>query len=154
MTLNWSVQNVKYFDENPDALWAKYNEGTPEEYEDVNAETKSLIFATMALGIGELNYKNAPDFYARWKVMEKYDNWYFVGRFIDGKTQKSYLTPKDVIRHLNLSTNVSHETTTKWAERIYKAFSRTSYMDEENKPTLAEIKKTIRFAQHEFISSL
>ena len=34
MSLDWSTQKVKYFTENPDSLWVKYNEGTPEEYEE------------------------------------------------------------------------------------------------------------------------
>ena len=37
MSLDWSTQKVKHFTDNPDDLWVKYNVGTKEEYEDVNA---------------------------------------------------------------------------------------------------------------------
>ena len=34
MTLDWNTSKVKYFNDNPDDLWVKYNEGTKEEYSD------------------------------------------------------------------------------------------------------------------------
>jgi hypothetical protein len=50
MSLNWSTQKVKYFDDNPDKLYVKISEGNPDEYEDVNDETKALIFGSMSVG--------------------------------------------------------------------------------------------------------
>ena len=67
MSLNWSTEKVRYFKDHPDELWTKINVGKPHEQEDLNTETKSLVFGSMALGVGAITYKSAPDYYARWK---------------------------------------------------------------------------------------
>ena len=77
MTLNWSTEKVVYFKDNPDELWVDYERDRGESYSDVNAQTKSMIFASMAVGIGNLTDVNAKEWYARWKIMEKYDGIFF-----------------------------------------------------------------------------
>lgn len=146
MTLDWNTTKVKYFNENPDELWVTYRKGTTEEYSDVNAETKALIFGTMAIGIGNLKFNNASDFYARWKIMEKYDNLYLYSQFVyreDGTCedglQYTYLTPDVVMKHLGLSTNVSYVSRTEWIKRYVKHRANDKYI--EIKPNLKDVTK-------------
>lgn len=127
MSLNWDTTKVKYFNEHKDELWTKYNEGTVEEYEDVNAETKALIFGTMAVGIGDLKISNAADFYARWKILEHYDKLYLYSRFsydeagnCESDLEYTYLTPNVLIKHIGLSTNVNNVSRTEWIKRYVR----------------------------------
>jgi hypothetical protein len=154
MSLNWSTENVKYFKDHPDELWTKINVGMPGEQEDLNVETKSLVFGSMALGIGSISYKNAPDFYARWKVFEKYDNFYLYSVWDGEETVKTYLTPQVVVKHFGLSTNVSTESETVWAKRIAKGYAQDharGYRD--TLVTEKEIRAIIRDAKNEFENS-
>lgn len=123
MSLNWSTEKIKYFNDNPDALWVKYREGEVEEYTDVNAETKSLIFGTMAVGIGYIDYKNAPSFYARWKLMEKLDGLYLYSTWMNGESEKIYLTPDVLVKHFGLATNVGKVSDKEWLDRYHKNYA-------------------------------
>jgi len=80
--------------------------------------THSIIFATMAVGIGDLTEKNAPEFYARLHLYER-----MVGAFLvkmdDGKRVDVPFTPEDVRAHIGLRTNVGPvETRSKWLKRV------------------------------------
>ena len=155
MTLDWNTSKVKYFNDNPDDLWVKYNEGTKEEYSDVNAETKSLIFGTMSVGIGNLKYTNAPDFYARWKIMEKYDNLYLYSQFVyreDGSSEDrmkyTYLSPFVVMKHIGLSTNVGYVSKKDWITRYVKSHANNKYL--EVKPNIKDLDKMYKNFVTEF----
>lgn len=154
MSLNWSTENVKYFKDHPDELWVKVNEGKPGEHEDVNIETKSLIFGSMALGIGGITYKSAPDYYARWKFFEKYDNFHLYSVWDGEETTYTYLTPQVVVKHFGLGTNVSTESESVWVKRIAKQYIQEHarhYRDSlvsEN-----EIKAFLKKAKQEFEDS-
>jgi hypothetical protein len=154
MTLNWSTENVKYFKDHPDELWTKINVGLPGEQEDLNVETKSLVFGSMALGIGVVSYKTAPDFYARWKMFEKYDNFYLYSTWDGDETIKTYLTPKVVVKHFGLTTNVSTESETVWAKRIAKSYaSEHARGYKDTLVTEKEIRAFLRSAKNEFENS-
>lgn len=154
MSLNWSTENVKYFKDHPDELWTKINVGQPHEQEDVNAETKALIFGSMALGIGNINYKLAPDFYARWKFFEKYDNFYLYSIYNGTDLDYKYLTPQIVVKHFGLSMNVSTESEGVWAKRIAKNYAGDFNMKRrEELVTEQEIKIFLRKSRIEFEDS-
>lgn len=157
MTLDWNTTKVKYFNENPDELWVTYRKGTKEEHEDLNAETKALIFGTMSIGIGDLKYKTAPDFYARWKIMENYDRLYLYSEFVYDENDNSelkytYLTPDVVIKHLGLSTNVGYVSRTEWIRRYVKSHANDRYL--EIKPNLKDITKMYNSFLKEFEQKL
>ncbi len=110
MPLNWDTTTVEYFKNNPDELWVN---------DDLNVETKSLVFGTMSIGIGHITEKNYLDFYARWKVLEKMDpSFYLYSTFIDSQKMYHHLTVDVVKKHIGLATNVSYESNTKWSERM------------------------------------
>ena len=147
MSLNWSTQRVKYFDDNPDKLYVKISEGNPDEYEDVNAETKGLIFGSMSIGFGTITEKNASEWYARWKMLENYDKYALCSVLReDGKYENVYLTPEIVIKHIGLSTNVSLVTTANWS----KKFCLTRYNPDEDRPTYTQTKAMITVLMMEF----
>lgn len=147
MSLNWSTQKVKYFNDNPDNLYVKISKGNPDEYEDVNAETKALIFGSMSVGFGTITEKNASEWYARWKMCEEYDG-YSLCRIVkeNGKYEDVYLTPEVVIKHIGLSTNVSLMTTPNWC----KTFIERRYTPDEDRPTLNQAKAKITVLMMEF----
>lgn len=154
MSLNWTTEKVKYFEDHPDELWVKVNEGKPGEQEDVNAETKALIFGSMALGIGSISYKSAPDYYARWKFFEKHDNFYLYSTWDGSESTYAYLTPQIVVKHFGLSTNVSTESESVWAKRIAKNYAQEharGYRD--SLITESHIKVFLRNAKEEFEDS-
>ena len=154
MTLNWSTEKVKYFKDHPDELWITINKGKPGEQEDVNTETKSLIFGAMAVSIGSISYKSAPDYYARWKFYEKYDGFYLFSTYDGNEDIKTYLTPNVVVKHLGLSMNVETQTETVWVKRVAKSYAqdfKNGYKDQLI--TEAMIKKFLRGAKEEFENS-
>ena len=148
MSLNWSTQKVKYFQENPDELWTKFRAGTPEEYEDLNVATKSLVFGCMAVGLGDITYKTAPVWYARWKIFEKYDNFYLFSTYDGNQSIKTYLTPDVIKKHIGLGTNVSNETDTKWLSRVVEAYKRDG-----KEVSLPELKNLIKQFVEEYENS-
>lgn len=147
MSLNWSTEKVRYFTENPDTLWKKYREGTVEEYEDVNAETKALIFGTMALCLNQITMKNAADFYARWKVFEKFDNFYLYSIYDGQKSIKTYLTPEVVAKHIGLSTNATTRKETEWVNNLAKNYEREN---REVPVTKKDIQDALKEAKEEY----
>lgn len=151
MSLNWDTTKVQYFQDNPEDLYVTINKGTPDEYEDLNAETKSLVFGSMAVGIGNISISNASDWYARWKIYEKFDDFYLYGYVKDGGVEKVYLTPEILIKHINLTTNVSLESNALWVNRYFKAPSINS---DDAKPTKREIQSLLNQYKKEFESAL
>lgn len=150
MPLTWDASKVKYFEENKDDLWYTYNAGTAEEYTDVNAETKALIFGAMAVGIGSIKISNAGDYYARWKILEKYD-YHYVYSVFDENNEKhiQLLTPEMLKKHINLCMNVSDEKKTSWIERIVKYLNR----DRDTNLTVKEVTKYYNEMVQEFEDS-
>lgn len=119
MSLDWNAKNVQFFKDNPDALWTTWEENGS-EVSDVNAETKSLIFGSMAVGIGHFSEKNCAEWYARWKMYEKFDGFYLYSKFDGNEINHIYLTPDVLTKHINLSTNVGYESANDWVKRFVK----------------------------------
>lgn len=154
MSLNWSVENVKYFKDHPDELWVKYGSSTEDEYEDVNAETKSLLFGMMIIGIGDISYSTAPEFYARWKVLEKYDDLYVYSKLDENKNiVKQYITPKMIMKHINMFANVSYESPNNWIKRMQKNYDCDKYRDDSMKPSINDIKNILKKEKEIFENS-
>lgn len=149
MPLNWDVTKVKYFAENPDDLWTTYNKGTADEYQDVSAETKSFIFGTMMIGIGNIKMSNASDFYARWRLMEKFDGHYVYSLLKDGEIERVYICPEMVMKHIGLSTNVGNVSKKEWILRLTKSWANRSDIPNMK---VKDIEKKYNFYKAEFES--
>lgn len=119
MSLTWSVTDIK--DWETVTRIPVYTTGEPEPDYRLSPITHALIFGTMAVGIGHISEKDAPEFYARLALYERMN-----GSFTTVPDPKDpsnrvnyYITPEDVQRHIGLRTNVfPKETRTKWYKRI------------------------------------
>lgn len=137
MSLNWNVSNVDYYKDDLESIWIKVNDGWG-DYDDVIPELKSMIFATMAIGIGDLSDKNAPDFYARFKVLEKIDDFYVTSKIgDDGLLDKQYITPYIVKKHVGLATNVTKTSNAEWVKNLLRNDKKIKYTNAEIKAMLA-----------------
>jgi len=102
MSLNFELSNIE-----------NYRETGYDAEGVLRPETKSLIFATMVVGIGRITKENAAEFYARLHAFERLNSTYLTEKGVD-----IYLTPEDVKRHIGLTTNVANETRAKWLKRV------------------------------------
>ena len=75
--------------------------------------THSLIFATIGTALGQITEKNAGEFYARVKLLERVD-----GPYLHGPDGPYLITPEDIRAHIGLVCNVVDETRTKWLGRL------------------------------------
>lgn len=123
MPLVWNAEKVKYFDENPDELFTIYNQNTVEEYSDLNVVTKALVFGSMAVCINNIKFSTATDFYARWKILEKFEKLYLYYQMEDTDLLYVYLTPEVVMRHLGLSTNASERKKMDWINSMIRSWA-------------------------------
>lgn len=93
----------------------------------MSAVTHGLIFATMAVGIGTIDAKTAPEFYARLNLYER-----AMGTFTVKAGEPHYITPGEVYAHIGLKTNVFPvETRAKWMKRVFDSTLRDLARDYE-----------------------
>src|SRR3954463_2341013 len=109
MSLSWNVENVKDYEK---VCWIG-EKGDPERR--INPVTETLVFGTMAVGMGSITENNVGEFAARFRVMEKVHGAFLV----KGGGKPWYLSDEDFIAHIGLYTNVSSETRPQWASRIF-----------------------------------
>lgn len=121
MALNWDLTRIKDFE---DVCYRVAEEDDP--HRDVkkgdkllNVVTESLIFATMAAGIGMITKKNWKKFYSRISFVEKSR-----GSFRSGQKGPVFFSAEEVRAHIGLTCNVSDESDTKWLRRIYENHAR------------------------------
>lgn len=88
MALNWNIEKCK-----------NYKQLTTEKEWNV---TNSLIWATMAVQIGDLTAKNADEFYRRLHIIEQ------EGTFLNRAGKPYFITLADVKKRIGLSTNVNN----------------------------------------------
>lgn len=105
MALTWDATAVRDFDQLTD---------------DERVTREALIFATMAVGMGEITEDNAQEFYTRLSFWEKVNGAY---RFGDGEAL--YFTPEDVKRFIGLRTNVFPKMTkAKFHKHVFETHER------------------------------
>lgn len=151
MPLTYDTTRIKYFKENPDELTVQVKESPEYTYEDLNPETKALVFGSMITDIGSLTIKSACDYYARYKILEKYDNLSFLSRATGKGWEAVYLTPEVVIKHIGLHTNVFNTSKSEWVKRIFNNFSKDR--DRDYKPTERELSAEYKKMVEEFDDS-
>jgi hypothetical protein len=130
MSLNWNISKVKdytntCYERLPlEGNEARLNEGgfmgpywyeskdDPNTLERLSVTTHTLIFATMAVGLGSITEKNAEEFYRRLAWVER------GGAFRRSAEGDVPFTLDEVRAHIGMTTNVSDETKTKWNKRM------------------------------------
>lgn len=102
MSLNFNLSKIKDFEK---ACYVETSEGLR-----YNPITEALIFATMAVGLGQITEKNVDEFARRLDVVQGID-----GCFLRGADGKPYsLTKEHVQKHIGLTTNASN-----WQRRTF-----------------------------------
>jgi hypothetical protein len=97
--------------------------------------TESIIFYTMAVGIGDLNEKNAPEFWARVSITER----------IHGYSPEIRLTAADIRQHIGLKTNVfGVETRARWLKRIASSTLDASAEDFDRSADTSETRPSMK----------
>ena len=91
----------------------------------MNPVTNAIIWATIAVGIGEITEKNAREFYTRLHAWELSLGAYLTMADDDGKRRDYLITPEDIRAHIGLRTNVfPYESATKWSRKLTNALLR------------------------------
>ncbi len=104
MSLNWDLSKAED--------WESLK--TDEEW----PVTQTLIFRTMAVGIGEITEKTLPEFYARIAFLERLNGSFVKAQDDSGAWVDRPITVDDIRRRIGLTTNVfPQETRAKWAKR-------------------------------------
>lgn len=98
MSLNFSVENVENYDENYPAT----------EDNRWNPITEEIVFASMAVGLGKITDKTAPEFYARMQIFAANHGFVYSS------------TASDIKNHVGFSVNVSDETRSQWFKRTIR----------------------------------
>lgn len=105
----------------------------------MNPVAKSLIFVTMALGMGEITEANYKDFYKRLRFFEALHGPLLQYEGVEGAESlaNKRFTIHDIKAHIGLRTNVSFETESKWRKRTIDNFdsdTMQSIRNQEDRP--------------------
>lgn len=84
------------------------------EQEDERGISHSLVWATLAVGIGDLNEENLKEFYIRLKYLER------DGAFMTGNDEPIYFTLEMLRKRIGLHTNAGYENRSAWKKRQSK----------------------------------
>jgi hypothetical protein len=112
MALTFDFTNIKNY---KTTVWIpKPTEENPDACR-MNPVTEALIFGTMSIGIGRFTEKNIGEVVARFRIIEKLQ-----GPMLSAKDKKDrYITDEEFVAHIGLITNVSEETRSAWARRLF-----------------------------------
>lgn len=127
MSLNWDASKIA----ESVRIGTRVDPYSKEEYEGLSQITETFIWATMAVGIGNLTEAEAPEFYARIRLYEAANGAFLreARKGEDGEPlldadgnvlhwDERLITEQDVRDHIGLSTNVSKETRAAWLKRF------------------------------------
>lgn len=90
---------------------------------EMAALTHAMIFATISVKLGQITEKNANEFYARMKILERL--WGpFVYKMENGEKSDVELTPEDIRAHIGLSTNVIDESRAQFMKAVKNEMDR------------------------------
>jgi hypothetical protein len=111
MALNWSYENVT-----PEGKAMIESSWLGEKGDETNPALDSVIWATMAIGVGQWTKANMP------AVLERMAIYQFLCgpaiTFNDGR--RYYVTPEELAKLEGLSTNVTKETDAAFAKKVIR----------------------------------
>ncbi len=128
MSLNYQLGDIKNW-----KTVCNLDHGT--EKARMNPITHSIIFATMAVDLGEITEKNALDFFERLDVIQREAGGMLFDHR-DGKRVPYYITRDEVIAHIGLKTNVPNMKRSAWDKKQAK-FKRRELERERDSERLA-----------------
>src|SRR6185369_4129324 len=100
-----------------------YTKWTPPQDDNERTAVDCLIWATMAVNMGEITEKNYKEFYARLHTIELLDGSYRVGVEDNGDKVRVYFTLEEVKRWIGLHTNVTTYPRTGFLKRVSKSIN-------------------------------
>ena len=113
MALSYDFTNIKDYKQ---TVWIptdeKDDDGEP--LVRMNPVTHALIFGTISVGLGSITDKNIDEFVGRFRIIEKVH-----GAMVTKRGEDYFITDEEFIAHIGLVTNVSNETRTQWARRLF-----------------------------------
>lgn len=120
MPLTWYIGDIEMYKDDVEKAYIEREENGQKVY-DLVPETKTFIFWGGAVGYGQITKKNAAEYYARSKVVEKIcDVSFMTGWEKDSDdqwvTKDILLTMQNVKDHIGLSTNHSTFNTKEWLD--------------------------------------
>jgi len=84
----------------------------------LNPLTEGLIFATIVVGMGQLDKEGLDEFFARVSLYEKVNGAFMQEVSKEGEYRDRPFTLDDLKAHVGLRTNVTYEPRSEWLERI------------------------------------
>lgn len=103
MSLNWDIGQIKDW-ETVTKIVAEHDDphrGIKAGQKMMNPVTEALIWATMAIGVGEITSKTIDKFFERLRLVEKLS-----GPMLSSQSGDYIITRADVEKHMGLRTNV------------------------------------------------
>ena len=114
MALSWQVDGIKDYE----TVWWEGEKGSIDRR--MNPVTEALIFGTMSVGLGSITDKNVDEFAARFRIIEKIHGAQLYKPDPSGEGRVDwFVSDEDFIAHIGLVCNVTNETRSKWAQRIF-----------------------------------
>jgi hypothetical protein len=104
MSLDWNLTRIK------DCDTVCFNEDR-----EMSPTVHALIWATMAVDLGEISDENYVEFYLRIKL---YEQMFSAMRYTEPAGEPAYFTFEEVQLHIGLRTNVSDKTWGQWLKRM------------------------------------
>ena len=109
---------------------------------DWHPVTHYLMFATMAVGMGEITKQNAPEFFRRIAILQKIDGPAVSYRdHLDHSTVRIFVTMEDITNHIGLRTNVNQWSKAEFNKKMLERLERnalSSYVDDSAHKRVAE----------------
>jgi len=119
MALTYNLGNIAQFKDNFDLAYQEYNDGNG-KYTDVKPDLKSLIFASMTIGLSEITYKNVSEWYARLIASEEIYQYSLWQKWTGDEVVKITIEPKMLTQYLGLQTNANNRSRSEWVQNVIK----------------------------------
>jgi hypothetical protein len=120
MSLNWNLTRIR----NRDVVcWERDEHG----YNNISGVTHTIIFATMAVDLGEISAKNVDEWLMRLQCL---------GRVYSDEGWSS-ITRQQLTDHIGLSTNVSNKTRKQFLSKMSQALERECVSEVKRSAELA-----------------
>ena len=119
MALTYNLGNIAQFKDNFDLAYQEYNDGFS-KYTDVKSDLKSLIFASMTIGLSEITYKNVSEWYARLIASEEIYQYSLWQKWTGNEVVKITIEPKMLTQYLGLQTNANNRSRSEWVQNVIK----------------------------------
>ena len=101
-----------------------------EDKSELKGVTHSLIFLTVAIGMGSITKVNLHEFTKRVMILQRvHGEWLHFWE--DGEKVRVYITPQDIRMHLGMTTNASRMTLVQFRKSVFELLTESARSLEE-----------------------